>query len=87
MVAALLDKLHRQDDLYKAPYRGWYSWRQETFLTDKDRRPDGTFDPIYGNVTELVEENWSFRMNRHQAWLIEFIETHPEFGTARLPPQ
>jgi len=79
VVAALLNKLHRQDDLYKAPYRGWYSWRQETFLTDKDRRPDGTFDPFYGDVTELVEENWYFRMNRHQSWLIEFIETHPEF--------
>jgi methionyl-tRNA synthetase len=79
VVQAMLSKLHAQGDLYKAPYRGWYSWRQETFLTDKDRRPDGTWDPIYGEVTELVEDNWYFRMSRDQPWLIDFIEANPSF--------
>ncbi len=79
VVAALLNKLHAQDDVYKGTYRGWYSWRQETFLTDKDRNPDGTWDPIYGEVKELVEENWYFRMGRHQQWLIEHIEANPSF--------
>jgi methionyl-tRNA synthetase len=79
VVAALLTKLHDQGDLYKAPYRGWYSWKEETFLTDKDRGPDGTFDPSWGEVTELVEENWYFRMSRHQRWLLEHLEAHPEF--------
>ena len=69
VVQAVLKKLHAQGDIYKAPYRGWYSWKEETFLTDKDRRPDGTFDPVWGEVKELVEENWYFRMARHQAWL------------------
>ncbi|HNQ88419.1 MAG TPA: class I tRNA ligase family protein [Verrucomicrobiota bacterium] len=79
VVHAILAKLHAQGDFYKSPYRGWYSPRQESFLTDKDRRPDGTFDPIYGEVQELVEENWYFRMSRHQAWLIEHIQNHPDF--------
>ncbi|MGA4645660.1 methionine--tRNA ligase [Limisphaera sp. 4302-co] len=79
VVQALLRKLHDQGDLYKAPYRGWYSWKEETFLTDKDRRPDGTFDPAWGEVTELVEENWFFRMSRYQSWLIEYIQDHPDF--------
>lgn len=79
VVAALLDKLRAQDDLYKAPYRGWYSWKEETFLTDKDRGPDGNFDPFWGEVKEIVEENWYFRMARHQSWLIEFIEANPTF--------
>jgi len=79
VVTALLRKLHAQGDLYKAPYRGWYSWKEETFLTDKDRRPDGTFDPAWGEVKELVEENWYFRMARYQRWLIEHLEAHPEF--------
>lgn len=79
VVAGLLNKLHAQGDLYKAPYRGWYSWKEESFLTDKDRRPDGTFDPFWGEVTELVEDNWYFRMSRHQAWLTAYIETNPDF--------
>lgn len=79
VVGGLLNKLHAQGDLYKAPYRGWYSWKEESFLTDKDRRPDGTFDPYWGEVTELVEENWYFRMSRHQAWLTAYIEANPDF--------
>lgn len=79
VVAAMLNKLHAQGDIYKAPYRGWYSWKEETFLTDKDRLPDGSFDPFWGEVKELVEENWYFRMGRHQAWLIEYIEANPTF--------
>jgi methionyl-tRNA synthetase len=78
-VQALLTKLHAQGDLYQKSYRGWYSWRQEAFLTDKDRNPDGTWDPIYGDVRELVEENWFFKMGQHQEWLIDFLEKSPEF--------
>ncbi len=79
VVQAMLTKLHAQGDLYKAPYRGWYSWKEETFLTEKDRRPDGTFDPSWGEVKELIEENWYFRMAKHQPWLIEYIEANPTF--------
>jgi methionyl-tRNA synthetase len=79
VVAALLNQLHARGEIYKAPYHGWYSWKEESFLTDKDRRPDGTFDPFWGDVKELVEDNWYFRMGRHQGWLVEYLEAHPEF--------
>jgi methionyl-tRNA synthetase len=79
VVTDILTKLHAQGDIYKAEHHGWYSWRQETFLTDKDRNPDGTWPEIYGDVTELVEENWYFKMGQHQPWLIEFIEANPAF--------
>ena len=76
-----------QGELYKAPYRGLYSSRQgETFLTEKDRRADGTFDPIYGEVVELVEENWYFRMSRYQNWMMEGIwRSHPGIRAASEP--
>ncbi len=79
VVQAMLNKLHAQGDIYKAPYRGWYSWKEETFLTEKDREPDGSWHPRWGEVKELVEENWYFRMAKHQQWLIEFIEANPTF--------
>lgn len=79
VVQALLAKLHAQGHFYKAPYTGFYSPKEETFLTDKDRRPDGTFDPTYGEVIELSEENYYFRMKDHQKWLIDYIEARPDF--------
>ncbi|MCW5554672.1 MAG: methionine--tRNA ligase [Verrucomicrobiae bacterium] len=79
VVQAMLNKLHARGELYKAPYRGWYSWKEETFLTEKDRLPDGSFDPVWGEVKELIEENWYFRMAKYQPWLIEFIEANPTF--------
>jgi methionyl-tRNA synthetase len=79
VVQAILNKLHNSGHFYKAEYSGFYSTRQETFLTDKDRLPDGTFDPIYGEVIELVEENYYFKLRDQQAWLIEHIEKNPDF--------
>lgn len=79
VVHGILNKLNAEGHFYKHEYRGFYSTRQETFLTEKDRLPDGSFDPIYGEVGELVEENYYFRLTPHQQWLIEFIENNPKF--------
>jgi methionyl-tRNA synthetase len=79
VVQAILSKLHQEGHFYRAKYTGFYSTKEETFLTDKDRRPDGTFDPAWGEVIELSEENYYFRLKDHQAWLTEYIERHPEF--------
>lgn len=78
-VQALLSKLHAEGHFYKAPYEGFYSAKEETFLTDKDRRDDGSFDPSYGEVVKLVEENWYFRLKEHQPWLLDYIEKNPDF--------
>lgn len=79
VVQAILAKLYAAGEIYSAAYVGWYSSRQESFLTDKDRLPDGSWDPIYGEVVELVEENWYFHLSKHQAWLIDFLESNPSF--------
>ena len=79
VVQAILAKLHAEGHFYKEVYRGFYSTREETFLTHKDRLPDGTFDPMWGKVIELDEENYYFRLKDHQQWLIEYIEAHPDF--------
>ena len=48
-------------------------------MTEKDRRPDGTFDPVYGEVIELEEENYYFKLKEQQAWLIAYLEQNPSF--------
>lgn len=78
-VQAILAKLHAAGEFYTAKYKGFYSAKEETFLTEKDRRPDGTFDPAYGEVIELEETNYWFRLKPHQQWLIDYIEANPTF--------
>jgi len=77
-VQATLTRLNANGHFYKAAYTGYYSTKEETFLTEKDRRPDGTFDPVYGEVAELREENY-FKLKAHQQWLIDYIEANPTF--------
>ena len=79
VVQTILSKLHAEDHFYKATYEGYYSAKQETFLTEKDRHEDGSFDEIYGEVVRLVEDNYYFKLGRHQQWLIDYIEANPDF--------
>ena len=78
-VQAILSKLHEAGQFYQETYKGFYSTKEETFLTDKDRLPDGTFDPAYGEVIELEESNYWFKLRNHQQWLIDYIEANPSF--------
>jgi len=78
-VQASLNRVMAAGKVYKKIYSGFYSAREETFLTEKDRRPDGTFDPVWGDVAELQEENYFFKLNEQQSWLIEYIEANQDF--------
>ena len=79
VVQAILSRLHANGFFYKATYEGYYSTKEETFLTEKDRLPDGTFPAHYGEVIKLVEVNYYFKMKDQQAWLIDYIEKNPAF--------
>lgn len=79
VVQALLTKLNQDGHFYKSKHEGFYSTRQETFLTEKDRNDDGTWPAIYGEVTALAEENYYFKMGVHQQWLIDHIEANEDF--------
>ena len=79
VVQAILSALHAKGCFYKASYEGYYSTKEETFLTEKDRQPDGSFDPTYGEVTKLQEDNYYFKLKDHQDWLIQYLEANPGF--------
>jgi len=79
VVCEILQQLYDADEFYEDEYAGFYSAKQESFLTDKDRDADGNFDPLYGEVQELREKNYYFKLGRHQQWLIDHIEANPEF--------
>jgi methionyl-tRNA synthetase len=78
-VQNVLQALFEKGELYKEKYSGYYSVRQEQFLTDKERDAAGEFGPAWGEVILLEEENWYFRLAKHKDWLKQFVESHPDF--------
>jgi methionyl-tRNA synthetase len=78
-VQKVLQSLYDKGELVKAKYSGFYSVRQEQFLTDKERNEAGEFGPEWGEVTFFEEENWYFPLAKHKEWLKNFVETHPDF--------
>ena len=78
VVTAVLQRLWGAGEIYRAAYEGWYCVPDERFWTDKDvadRRCPDCGRP----VERLSEENYFFRMSRHREWLIEHVESHPDF--------
>lgn len=79
VVQAMLQKLHDAGQLYKKSYSGHYSVRQEQFLTDKERGPDGNFGPEWGEVEWREEDAWYFKLSEHTDWLKNYIRGNPDF--------
>ncbi|MEO5960357.1 MAG: methionine--tRNA ligase [Opitutaceae bacterium] len=79
VVRDILQQLFDKGEIYLAEYRGFYSTRQEQFLQEKDRLPDGTWPEIFGEVTEIVEPNYFFKLRQYQDWLVGFLNEHPDF--------
>jgi len=84
VVQDFLQRLFDQGLIFKATKSGWYSVRQEQFLSDKDRAEDGSWPEIYGEVTQTTEENYYFKLSQFQDWLVEHIRSHPDFITPRF---
>lgn len=74
-VQTTLTDLQEKGQLYKKSYAGFYSVRQEQFLTDRDRNEAGDFGPEWGEVMEIEEENWYFKLSDHVDWLKATVES------------
>lgn len=86
VVQEILQKLYDKGEIYKADYDGYYSVRQEQFVTEKEK-VDGEWPEIYGEVVEVTESNYFFKLAQYQDWLVEFIKTnedviYPRFRSA-----
>lgn len=78
VVQEVLQDLYDRDEIYRADYEGWYCVSCERFFTEKDL-VDGNCPECGKKVDAIQETNYFFRMSKYQDWLIEHIETHPEF--------
>lgn len=78
VVQSMLLRLHAAGEIYKAPYRGLYSTRAERFVLERER-VDGKWPDDIGDVVELEEENYFFKLSRYQGWLVEFLQKNVNF--------
>ncbi|MCH2064371.1 MAG: class I tRNA ligase family protein [Roseibacillus sp.] len=88
-VQKILTSLHQEGQLYKKAYKGFYSVRQEQYLTEKDRNENGEFGAEWGKVIELEEENWYFKLSEHADWLGKMVRSGkfavlPEFRRSEV---
>jgi methionyl-tRNA synthetase len=85
----MLQRLFDAGQIYKDKQSGYYSVRQEQFLTDKERGPDGEFGPEWGQVEFREEENYYFKLSQHKDWLLRYIDNRkdaviPDFRQTEL---
>ena len=77
-VRHILQKVYDSGDIYFSSYKGLYCVGCERFYTEKElvdgKCPDHGTPPI-----EREEANYFFRMSKYQDWLINHVETHPDF--------
>src|SRR5438128_3995678 len=78
VVQGILQQLFDAGQIYKDKQAGYYSVRQEQFLTDKERGPDGEFGPEWGQVEFREEENYYFKLSQHKDWLLSYIDNRKD---------
>jgi methionyl-tRNA synthetase len=85
-VQGMLQKLWDAGHFYKAKQVGYYSVKQEQFLTDKERGPDGEFGTEWGEVVLIEEENYFFKLAAHRQWLLDHIDSRSAAGRPFVIP-
>jgi len=78
VVQNILLKLNENGDLYKSTYEGQYCVPCETFLMD-GQLIDGKCPECGGDVEDVKEENYFFKLSEYGQKLIDHIEKNPDF--------
>ena len=78
IVQKIFKQFYDQGDIYKSEYEGLYCTPCESFWTPSQLK-DGCCPDCGRPVEPTREESYFFRMSKYQDWLIDYIETHPDF--------
>jgi len=89
VVRGILQRLFDEGQIYKDKQAGYYSVRQEQFITDKERGADGQFGPEWGEIEFREEENYYFKLSQHKEWLLSYLASRtdvviPDFRQTEL---
>jgi methionyl-tRNA synthetase len=78
VVREWLQKLHDKGEIFFKEHEGFYSVRQEQFVTEKDM-VDGQWPEIFGEVERRKEPNYYFRLEPYRERLLKHLEQNPEW--------
>jgi methionyl-tRNA synthetase len=78
VVREWLQRLHDKGEIFFQEHEGFYSVRQEQFVTEKDK-VDDEWPEIFGEVIETKEPNYYFRLEPYRERLLKHIEENPEW--------
>ena len=76
IVREWLQRLHDKGEIFFQEHEGFYSVRQEQFVTEKDM-VDGQWPEIFGEVIQTKEPNYYFRLEPYRERLLKFIGENP----------
>ncbi len=82
IVQKIFRQFYEQGDIYKSEYEGMYCTPCESFWTASQlvEKNGEKVCPDCGRPCQpMKEESYFFRMSKYQDWLIDYIETHPDF--------
>ncbi len=80
VVRQVLQRIYEAGDIYFSEYEGAYCFGCERFYTEHELV--GGRCPDHKTVPEVIKEsNYFFRMSQYQDWLIDHINTNPDFIT------
>ncbi len=78
VVTEVLQNIYDAGDIYFSQYEGAYCFGCERFYAERElvhgRCPDHKTIPKV-----ISESNYFFRMSQYQEWLIDYVNTHPDF--------
>jgi methionyl-tRNA synthetase len=78
VVKLILHRVRERGDIYFSEYSGLYCFGCERFYTERElvngKCPDHQTEPVL-----ISEANYFFRMSKYQDWLIDHINTNPQF--------
>ncbi len=78
LVKQIMQNIYDSGDIYFSEYEGLYCFGCERFYTDREL-VDGKC-PDHETAPEPIKEsNYFFKMSRYQDWLIDHIESNPDF--------
>jgi len=78
VVQQILQTLYDKGEIYRDEYDGWYCTPCERFFVERDLQ-DGCCPECHRPVDKIREANYFFRMSKYHQWLIDYIESHPDF--------
>ncbi|HED53482.1 MAG TPA: methionine--tRNA ligase [Phycisphaerales bacterium] len=74
--SAYIQKLVDSGDIELGDYEGWYDPSQEEYVTDHTAKESDYTSPVTGKPLEKrTEQNYFFRLDKHEDWLKEQIES------------